>query len=115
MIRRPPRSTLSSSSAASDVYKRQGINAEYGESGSKQMATGNTTKAPEISTIEEDDEFEEFEEEGLVMQTTGLVRTESSIAPKWQDSWDDEDLGDDFIHHLRSELKTTSSKMAVDV
>eukprot|EP00656_Telonema_subtile_P040819 TRINITY_DN458_c0_g1_i4.p1 TRINITY_DN458_c0_g1~~TRINITY_DN458_c0_g1_i4.p1 ORF type:complete len:201 (+),score=34.43 TRINITY_DN458_c0_g1_i4:96-698(+) len=33
MIRRPPRSTLSSSSAASDVYKRQGINAEYGEPG----------------------------------------------------------------------------------
>eukprot|EP00658_Telonema_sp_P-2_P041257 TRINITY_DN294_c0_g1_i2.p1 TRINITY_DN294_c0_g1~~TRINITY_DN294_c0_g1_i2.p1 ORF type:complete len:281 (-),score=88.47 TRINITY_DN294_c0_g1_i2:419-1261(-) len=31
MIRRPPRSTLSSSSAASDVYKRQGINAEYGD------------------------------------------------------------------------------------
>eukprot|EP00658_Telonema_sp_P-2_P073065 TRINITY_DN62125_c0_g2_i2.p1 TRINITY_DN62125_c0_g2~~TRINITY_DN62125_c0_g2_i2.p1 ORF type:complete len:266 (+),score=48.04 TRINITY_DN62125_c0_g2_i2:104-901(+) len=31
MIRRQPRSTLSSSSAASDVYKRQGINAEYGE------------------------------------------------------------------------------------
>eukprot|EP00658_Telonema_sp_P-2_P070323 TRINITY_DN59870_c0_g1_i2.p1 TRINITY_DN59870_c0_g1~~TRINITY_DN59870_c0_g1_i2.p1 ORF type:complete len:482 (+),score=132.65 TRINITY_DN59870_c0_g1_i2:122-1567(+) len=30
MIRRPPRSTLSSSSAASDVYKRQGINADYG-------------------------------------------------------------------------------------
>eukprot|EP00656_Telonema_subtile_P041964 TRINITY_DN4732_c0_g1_i1.p1 TRINITY_DN4732_c0_g1~~TRINITY_DN4732_c0_g1_i1.p1 ORF type:complete len:287 (+),score=67.98 TRINITY_DN4732_c0_g1_i1:80-940(+) len=30
MMRRPPRSTLSSSSAASDVYKRQGINAEYG-------------------------------------------------------------------------------------
>eukprot|EP00658_Telonema_sp_P-2_P051813 TRINITY_DN3991_c0_g2_i2.p1 TRINITY_DN3991_c0_g2~~TRINITY_DN3991_c0_g2_i2.p1 ORF type:complete len:406 (+),score=77.54 TRINITY_DN3991_c0_g2_i2:114-1331(+) len=30
MIRLPPRSTLSSSSAASDVYKRQGINAEYG-------------------------------------------------------------------------------------
>eukprot|EP00657_Telonema_sp_P-1_P007517 TRINITY_DN2744_c0_g1_i1.p1 TRINITY_DN2744_c0_g1~~TRINITY_DN2744_c0_g1_i1.p1 ORF type:complete len:169 (-),score=11.12 TRINITY_DN2744_c0_g1_i1:369-875(-) len=30
MIRRPPRSTQSRSSAASDVYKRQ-INAEYGE------------------------------------------------------------------------------------
>eukprot|EP00828_Plagiopyla_frontata_P040831 TRINITY_DN5643_c0_g2_i1.p1 TRINITY_DN5643_c0_g2~~TRINITY_DN5643_c0_g2_i1.p1 ORF type:complete len:304 (+),score=57.38 TRINITY_DN5643_c0_g2_i1:89-1000(+) len=29
MTRQPPRSTLSSSSAASDVYKRQGINAEY--------------------------------------------------------------------------------------
>src|SRR5664280_919704 len=34
MIRRPPRSTLSSSSAASDVYKRQTLvlNAEYGAS-----------------------------------------------------------------------------------
>eukprot|EP00658_Telonema_sp_P-2_P078871 TRINITY_DN748_c0_g1_i1.p1 TRINITY_DN748_c0_g1~~TRINITY_DN748_c0_g1_i1.p1 ORF type:complete len:174 (-),score=52.33 TRINITY_DN748_c0_g1_i1:5-526(-) len=38
MIRRPPRSTLSSSSAASDVYKRQGINAEYGESSTADMA-----------------------------------------------------------------------------
>eukprot|EP00656_Telonema_subtile_P031417 TRINITY_DN3438_c0_g1_i2.p3 TRINITY_DN3438_c0_g1~~TRINITY_DN3438_c0_g1_i2.p3 ORF type:complete len:118 (-),score=30.51 TRINITY_DN3438_c0_g1_i2:486-839(-) len=38
MIRRPPRSTLSSSSAASDVYKRQGINAEYGGSSSRDMA-----------------------------------------------------------------------------
>src|SRR5664279_4377867 len=30
MIRRPPRSTLSSSSAASDVYKRQGSYPELG-------------------------------------------------------------------------------------
>eukprot|EP01098_Paradermamoeba_levis_P003060 TRINITY_DN1430_c0_g1_i1.p1 TRINITY_DN1430_c0_g1~~TRINITY_DN1430_c0_g1_i1.p1 ORF type:complete len:568 (+),score=228.93 TRINITY_DN1430_c0_g1_i1:1-1704(+) len=36
MIRRPPRSTHCISSAASDVYKRQGINAEYG--GSNQTA-----------------------------------------------------------------------------
>eukprot|EP00657_Telonema_sp_P-1_P004630 TRINITY_DN20806_c0_g1_i1.p1 TRINITY_DN20806_c0_g1~~TRINITY_DN20806_c0_g1_i1.p1 ORF type:complete len:113 (+),score=66.22 TRINITY_DN20806_c0_g1_i1:37-375(+) len=33
MIRGPPRSEQSRSSAASDVYKRQGINAEYGEPG----------------------------------------------------------------------------------
>eukprot|EP00658_Telonema_sp_P-2_P082083 TRINITY_DN8591_c0_g1_i1.p1 TRINITY_DN8591_c0_g1~~TRINITY_DN8591_c0_g1_i1.p1 ORF type:complete len:207 (+),score=79.37 TRINITY_DN8591_c0_g1_i1:136-756(+) len=38
MIRRPPRSTLSSSSAASDVYKRQGINAEYGSTLTQTMA-----------------------------------------------------------------------------
>eukprot|EP00658_Telonema_sp_P-2_P001877 TRINITY_DN10694_c0_g1_i8.p1 TRINITY_DN10694_c0_g1~~TRINITY_DN10694_c0_g1_i8.p1 ORF type:complete len:281 (+),score=83.41 TRINITY_DN10694_c0_g1_i8:124-966(+) len=38
MIRRPPRSTLSSSSAASDVYKRQGINAEYGGQGRGAMS-----------------------------------------------------------------------------
>eukprot|EP00831_Metopus_contortus_P019250 TRINITY_DN18320_c0_g1_i1.p2 TRINITY_DN18320_c0_g1~~TRINITY_DN18320_c0_g1_i1.p2 ORF type:complete len:112 (+),score=27.41 TRINITY_DN18320_c0_g1_i1:24-359(+) len=29
IVRRPPRSTQGVSSAASDVYKRQGINAEY--------------------------------------------------------------------------------------
>eukprot|EP00656_Telonema_subtile_P053280 TRINITY_DN7676_c0_g1_i2.p4 TRINITY_DN7676_c0_g1~~TRINITY_DN7676_c0_g1_i2.p4 ORF type:complete len:114 (+),score=13.82 TRINITY_DN7676_c0_g1_i2:100-441(+) len=40
MIRRPPRSTLSSSSAASDVYKRQGINAEYGEQVGQLQAVG---------------------------------------------------------------------------
>eukprot|EP00656_Telonema_subtile_P038775 TRINITY_DN43957_c0_g1_i2.p1 TRINITY_DN43957_c0_g1~~TRINITY_DN43957_c0_g1_i2.p1 ORF type:complete len:660 (+),score=208.67 TRINITY_DN43957_c0_g1_i2:77-2056(+) len=38
MIRRPPKSTLSSSSAASDVYKRQGINAEYGGTRNRIMA-----------------------------------------------------------------------------
>eukprot|EP00658_Telonema_sp_P-2_P013535 TRINITY_DN15126_c0_g1_i5.p1 TRINITY_DN15126_c0_g1~~TRINITY_DN15126_c0_g1_i5.p1 ORF type:complete len:345 (+),score=48.29 TRINITY_DN15126_c0_g1_i5:123-1157(+) len=42
MIRRPPRSTLSSSSAALDVYKRQGINAEYGI----QDAVANADNAP---------------------------------------------------------------------
>eukprot|EP00656_Telonema_subtile_P029558 TRINITY_DN32670_c0_g1_i1.p1 TRINITY_DN32670_c0_g1~~TRINITY_DN32670_c0_g1_i1.p1 ORF type:complete len:582 (-),score=158.63 TRINITY_DN32670_c0_g1_i1:103-1848(-) len=41
MIRRPPRSTLSSSSAASDVYKRQGINAEYGASVGREMSRAN--------------------------------------------------------------------------
>eukprot|EP00656_Telonema_subtile_P027744 TRINITY_DN298_c0_g1_i1.p1 TRINITY_DN298_c0_g1~~TRINITY_DN298_c0_g1_i1.p1 ORF type:complete len:284 (-),score=87.04 TRINITY_DN298_c0_g1_i1:332-1183(-) len=40
MIRRPPRSTLSSSSAASDVYKRQGINAEYGTHQQEAMMNG---------------------------------------------------------------------------
>eukprot|EP00658_Telonema_sp_P-2_P016450 TRINITY_DN16388_c0_g1_i5.p1 TRINITY_DN16388_c0_g1~~TRINITY_DN16388_c0_g1_i5.p1 ORF type:complete len:100 (-),score=31.69 TRINITY_DN16388_c0_g1_i5:104-403(-) len=44
MIRRPPRSTLSSSSAASDVYKRQGhiIIANIGDSRSV-LATGGKT------------------------------------------------------------------------
>src|SRR5665648_368544 len=37
MIRRPPRSTLSSSSAASDVYKRQGVgNSHHYKSKTKQ-------------------------------------------------------------------------------
>eukprot|EP00656_Telonema_subtile_P008564 TRINITY_DN13_c0_g1_i1.p2 TRINITY_DN13_c0_g1~~TRINITY_DN13_c0_g1_i1.p2 ORF type:complete len:129 (-),score=47.36 TRINITY_DN13_c0_g1_i1:214-600(-) len=46
MIRQPPRSTLSSSSAASDVYKRQGINAEYGDKSSAQW------DVPPMFTIE---------------------------------------------------------------
>ena len=37
MIRRPPRSTLDRSSAASDVYKRQGHTADVFEQGSKNM------------------------------------------------------------------------------
>eukprot|EP00658_Telonema_sp_P-2_P038818 TRINITY_DN27781_c0_g1_i2.p1 TRINITY_DN27781_c0_g1~~TRINITY_DN27781_c0_g1_i2.p1 ORF type:complete len:184 (-),score=63.53 TRINITY_DN27781_c0_g1_i2:251-802(-) len=46
MIRRPPRSTLSSSSAASDVYKRQvrGYDTEYIETG--RVRANTTTPAP---------------------------------------------------------------------
>ena len=33
MIRRPPRSTLDRSSAASDVYKRQGVHGQRGDDG----------------------------------------------------------------------------------
>src|SRR5665648_630030 len=40
MIRRPPRSTLSSSSAASDVYKRQGA---HGTVEGKRVALGNAS------------------------------------------------------------------------
>eukprot|EP00657_Telonema_sp_P-1_P010007 TRINITY_DN4297_c0_g1_i1.p1 TRINITY_DN4297_c0_g1~~TRINITY_DN4297_c0_g1_i1.p1 ORF type:complete len:129 (-),score=37.17 TRINITY_DN4297_c0_g1_i1:230-616(-) len=44
MIRRPPRSTQSRSSAASDVYKRQGINAEYGGSNRAMSKAGQLAK-----------------------------------------------------------------------
>eukprot|EP00657_Telonema_sp_P-1_P006549 TRINITY_DN254_c0_g2_i5.p2 TRINITY_DN254_c0_g2~~TRINITY_DN254_c0_g2_i5.p2 ORF type:complete len:130 (+),score=69.60 TRINITY_DN254_c0_g2_i5:95-484(+) len=46
MIRRPPRSTQSRSSAASDVYKRQGINAEYGNSGNDMETVNKSKKRP---------------------------------------------------------------------
>src|SRR5664280_405269 len=70
MIRRPPRSTLSSSSAASDVYKRQGPQYEVGVAGwssellsskrkpkslSRCQPFSNTTNwKPTISTRQED-------------------------------------------------------------
>eukprot|EP00656_Telonema_subtile_P011421 TRINITY_DN15658_c0_g1_i1.p3 TRINITY_DN15658_c0_g1~~TRINITY_DN15658_c0_g1_i1.p3 ORF type:complete len:134 (-),score=0.48 TRINITY_DN15658_c0_g1_i1:1158-1559(-) len=73
MTRRPPRSTLSSSSAASDVYKRQGINAEYGIPGiigflgQKGGDASNTPPVPLrqievdriLGKVEEIDEFDE--------------------------------------------------------
>ena len=37
MIRRPPRSTLSSSSAASDVYKRQDVNSKFEDSNNRKI------------------------------------------------------------------------------
>eukprot|EP00658_Telonema_sp_P-2_P003005 TRINITY_DN11103_c0_g1_i4.p1 TRINITY_DN11103_c0_g1~~TRINITY_DN11103_c0_g1_i4.p1 ORF type:complete len:204 (-),score=37.78 TRINITY_DN11103_c0_g1_i4:135-746(-) len=46
MIRRPPRSTLSSSSAASDVYKRQGIMATNTGSDASSAATAFSALTP---------------------------------------------------------------------
>src|SRR5674536_250291 len=45
MIRRPPRSTLSSSSAASDVYKRQPLDAAAGRVGPGRALQGNLDPA----------------------------------------------------------------------
>ena len=42
MIRRPPRSTLSSSSAASDVYKRQGLAAGIANNINQAVKLGNS-------------------------------------------------------------------------
>ena len=44
MIRRPPRSTLSSSSAASDVYKRQHLDANVFDEASVQILLDITQK-----------------------------------------------------------------------
>src|SRR5674536_400509 len=44
MIRRPPRSTLSSSSAASDVYKRQAVFAGRLDEGSQTPAQGGCSR-----------------------------------------------------------------------
>src|SRR5665648_327359 len=47
MIRRPPRSTLSSSSAASDVYKRQPVGAPIGGG---DLALNHSTNASSVQT-----------------------------------------------------------------
>eukprot|EP00658_Telonema_sp_P-2_P042824 TRINITY_DN30801_c0_g1_i1.p1 TRINITY_DN30801_c0_g1~~TRINITY_DN30801_c0_g1_i1.p1 ORF type:complete len:248 (+),score=81.54 TRINITY_DN30801_c0_g1_i1:145-888(+) len=62
MIRRPPRSTLSSSSAASDVYKRQGINAEYGRLAHRDIAAGDRVEMESSQNAEESVMMAAYEE-----------------------------------------------------
>ena len=49
--------------------------------------------------LEEDDEFEEFEQEHW-----GAAEEDASNAKQWQDNWDDDDIEDDFTKSLRAEL-----------
>eukprot|EP00658_Telonema_sp_P-2_P084811 TRINITY_DN9518_c0_g1_i2.p1 TRINITY_DN9518_c0_g1~~TRINITY_DN9518_c0_g1_i2.p1 ORF type:complete len:153 (+),score=36.24 TRINITY_DN9518_c0_g1_i2:95-553(+) len=65
MIRRPPRSTLSSSSAASDVYKRQVSTQSTGERLEKMAeAMYSTTPLPDDRRLDDAMEPEEPQEEG---------------------------------------------------
>jgi len=59
------------------------------------------TPAPgtEVSVLEEDDEFEEFEDE-----VWGTSQEEDEHEEQWADDWDDEQVDDDFSNQLRAEL-----------
>eukprot|EP00658_Telonema_sp_P-2_P038180 TRINITY_DN27438_c0_g2_i1.p1 TRINITY_DN27438_c0_g2~~TRINITY_DN27438_c0_g2_i1.p1 ORF type:complete len:216 (-),score=57.30 TRINITY_DN27438_c0_g2_i1:294-941(-) len=103
MIRRPPRSTLSSSSAASDVYKRQGINAEYGEISNRSMQTeqdGGGTSEQELADIEVDE---------LLMRHTSLdVEIEKFLEVEtWNDKYG---IPDDLAPPLDQSLATPSQQ-----
>ncbi|RHY33538.1 hypothetical protein DYB32_002056 [Aphanomyces invadans] len=54
-----------------------------------------------IHIVEEDDEFEEFEE-----HTWGAAQEEkeAQIKLQWQDDWDVDEADDDFCNQLRQEL-----------
>lgn len=49
--------------------------------------------------LEEDDEFEEFEQE-----TWDLQAEDAEDQQLWQDGWDEDDGDDDFTKQLRAEL-----------
>ncbi|MEW5305525.1 MAG: hypothetical protein WDW36_008059 [Sanguina aurantia] len=56
---------------------------------------------PDVSLVEEDDQFEEFEEHAI----EGPAATEAdSAAPMWEVDWDDEDVKDDLHAKIRAEL-----------
>ena len=49
--------------------------------------------------LEEDDEFEEFEQEHW-----GAAKQDESDAKQWQDNWDDDSAEDQFVKNLREQL-----------
>lgn len=54
---------------------------------------------PPLEALEEDDDFAEFGEEEW--DPSEMVEEDERL---WQDDWDDDDIDDEFSHHLRREL-----------
>jgi len=52
-----------------------------------------------LEMLEEDDEFEEFDVQDWA------PKADDDDEHNWQDDWDDDLADDDFIGHLRKELK----------
>ncbi|KND00376.1 uncharacterized protein SPPG_04700 [Spizellomyces punctatus DAOM BR117] len=56
-------------------------------------------KPPQLSALEEDDEFEDF-----AIENWTEADEDHEDALLWDDNWDDEDLNDEFTRQLRAEL-----------
>ena len=61
--------------------------------------TGGAEKPAGVS-LEEDDEFEEFENDEW-----DAAEEEKADIEQWENDWDDDDLTDDFSKQLRAELE----------
>ena len=67
--------------------------------------SGATTTEEEqkvIKTLEEDDEFEDFPEDGKWSNEPNPHFNPSNL---WEEDWDDDDNQDEFSQKLRDELK----------
>lgn len=67
----------------------------------RQKKEGEGTKVYEI--VEEDDEFEEFEDEGWMDR-----KEEDEEKHYWADDWDNDDVNEEFAAQLRQELAVTA-------
>ncbi|GJQ13950.1 hypothetical protein GpartN1_g5741.t1 [Galdieria partita] len=68
-----------------------------------QETSQNTTTETgnEVEVLEDDDEFEEFDDEEWTLQNEeGAVEEQ-----EWEEDWDDEAADDEFIVQLRTELR----------
>eukprot|EP00828_Plagiopyla_frontata_P003349 TRINITY_DN10971_c0_g2_i2.p1 TRINITY_DN10971_c0_g2~~TRINITY_DN10971_c0_g2_i2.p1 ORF type:complete len:207 (+),score=64.40 TRINITY_DN10971_c0_g2_i2:96-716(+) len=77
MIRRPPRSTLSSSSAASDVYKRQYQRRVHGQPGNKQNQEKKQKVQKNQSTQETQSEEQQGSNDVQISNLMKLINDES--------------------------------------
>lgn len=57
------------------------------------------TQQPLLIVLEEDDEFQEFEE------LNWTKKDADHVSKQWQDDWDVNDTDDDFCNQLRQELE----------
>eukprot|EP00602_Paraphysomonas_sp_CaronLab_P001159 CAMPEP_0185018116 /NCGR_PEP_ID=MMETSP1103-20130426/951_1 /TAXON_ID=36769 /ORGANISM="Paraphysomonas bandaiensis, Strain Caron Lab Isolate" /LENGTH=67 /DNA_ID=CAMNT_0027547829 /DNA_START=60 /DNA_END=263 /DNA_ORIENTATION=+ len=62
-----------------------------------------TEKENVLDILEEDDEFEEFE------NSNWEDATGADDGQLWQDDWDDVDTNDDFTEQLRQQFESTSN------
>ncbi|EMR09493.1 hypothetical protein PNEG_02082 [Pneumocystis murina B123] len=68
------------------------------------VLTENTAeeKKIDINTLDDDDEFEDFQAEDWTEADTDLGISKDKL---WDDNWDDDDIEDSFSISLRAELQ----------
>ncbi|KAJ3444809.1 26s proteasome complex subunit sem1 [Anaeramoeba flamelloides] len=63
-----------------------------------------TTSEKVFEALEEDDEFEEFE------QDWGENEKDQEDQVLWRDDWDEDDIEDELVQQLRVELQKSNEK-----
>ncbi|KAF5869892.1 putative 26 proteasome complex subunit protein [Botrytis fragariae] len=70
-------------------------------SADKSSADASKDQKP-VTTLEEDDEFEDFPVENWSQEDTEVPGDNTHL---WEESWDDDDTSEDFSAQLKEELK----------
>lgn len=87
--------------------KKRVLNSDTSLNKTTGMADADAAKKNEASKVyeivEEDDEFEEFEDEGWMDR-----KEEQEDKHYWADDWDNDDMNEEFAAQLRQELAATA-------
>ena len=100
-------------SAYSLLYFTPTISSRMSKKGSSESKSDSQTTKKESSLFEEDDEFEEFPSEGIILINCDVVASsyllvdwdesgeDSTDKQLWEDNWDDDNVEDEFSCQLR--------------